>query len=82
MGWKPEEGYYQKHVKEEGYSNKITDEQEKFNKLGPDEVEKGMRIAVGQIEKEMEQQRAKDVEKVMSENDREKSKDDDLGIDL
>lgn len=47
MGWNPEEGYYQKHVKEKGCSNKITDEQEKFNKLDPEQVKEGIDVAKG-----------------------------------
>ncbi len=52
MGWRPEEGYYQKHMKEEGFSNKITDEQEKFNKLKLDEISEGIKIAQIQLAKD------------------------------
>lgn len=47
MGWNPEEGYYQKHVKEKGSSNKITEEQERFNKLDPEQVKDGIDIVKG-----------------------------------
>lgn len=50
MGWRPEEGYYQKHVKEEGY--KITDEQEKFNAADMEDVRTGIEIASQQYAKD------------------------------
>lgn len=52
MGWRPEEGYYQQHVETEGYSNKITEEQKKFNKLSIDEVREGITIVQDEIERE------------------------------
>lgn len=50
MGWRPDEGYYQKHVKEEGY--KITDEQEKFNATDMNDVREGISIAQQQYAKD------------------------------
>ncbi len=59
MGWNPNEGYYQKHVEVEGYSNKVTEEQKQFNKLSPDEIREGIDIAQQQYMKDM-----KDISKV------------------
>lgn len=52
MGWRPEEGYYQKHVEVEGFSNKITEEQKAFNKLSPEDTREGIAIASAEIAKE------------------------------
>ena len=53
MGWNPEEGYYQKFVgKEDGYSNKISEEQRKFNKLQLEEIRDGIKIAQEQAAKD------------------------------
>ncbi len=40
MGWNTDEGYYEKHVHHKGY--KITELQNKMNKLKPDEVREGI----------------------------------------
>lgn len=53
MGWNPNEGYYQKHVEVEGYSNKITEEQKQFNKLSPEEIREGIEIAQQQYMRDM-----------------------------
>lgn len=55
MGYNVNEGYYQLHVKKQGY--KITDEQEKFN--ATDDILEGIKIASAQWEKDM-----KDISKV------------------
>lgn len=52
MGWRPTEGYYQKHVKKEGFSNKITLEQEGMNKLSPDEIREGIQIVQHELARE------------------------------
>ena len=53
MGWRPEEGYYQRHEKgeKENISYKLTAEQEKFNNLDPDEIKKGIDFVQAQLEK-------------------------------
>lgn len=53
MGWNPNEGYYQKHVEVEGYSNKVTEEQKAFNKLASDEIREGIEIAQQQFLRDM-----------------------------
>lgn len=50
MGWVTEEGYYEKHVG--GKGRKITEEQEKFNRLGKDEIREGISILTSQRAKE------------------------------
>ncbi len=50
MGFNVNEGYYERHVKQEGY--KITDEQGKINATNMNDVRSGIKIA--------EQQYAKD----------------------
>ncbi|MCI8352910.1 MAG: hypothetical protein HFJ58_04875 [Clostridia bacterium] len=53
MGWNPNEGYYQRHVESEGYSNKITEEQKQFNKLSIEEIREGIEIAQQQYTRDM-----------------------------
>ncbi len=53
MGWNPEKGYYQKFVgKEDGYTNKISEEQRKFNKMQLEEIREGIQIAQAQVAKD------------------------------
>lgn len=45
MGWNTNNGYYEKHVQEEGCSNVIYYEQKAFNGLSPNEIREGIQIA-------------------------------------
>lgn len=71
MGWNPEKGYYETHVKEEGCSNKIMDEQKAFNKLKPEEIREGIRIAQEQWEKDMKDKTRVDLKEDIYDIDKE-----------
>lgn len=54
MGWKPEQGYYEKHTKgeKEGVSYKIVSLQQAINKLGTEQIREGISLVAKKRTKE------------------------------